>query len=165
MNQSVKETGKIVVLCILIVFLAVFFIKTKGNDKFEPNFVVDIEKEEFDYTLMESSYNAEYKNTKSNGMYLMTGKSANDMYYFYLVEWNGALKVYHLKLDNAVMENNTISFAYNQGKYTATFGNNSVVIEGDMMNGVYGDERVDGNYTFRKKLNRFTPSEFEIFKT
>jgi len=157
-----KEYVKIGILFFLVVFFAVFFASTRGNDELNLNLDFDFStQEEFSYPIYDSEYNGEYRNTKSNGAYVLVGKNADDTYRMYFIQTIRSIKNIVLQLDNAKVVNGKLSFEdANNSALTLEFGGSGVTIDAGL--GSLGNEKIEGYYTKVKNLDVFSMSEFEF---
>jgi len=142
-----KEYVKIGILFFLVVFFAVFFASTRGNDELNLNLDFDFStQEEFSYPIYDSEYNGEYRNTKSNGAYVLVGKNADDTYRMYFIQTIRSIKNIVLQLDNAKVVNGKLSFEdANNSALTLEFGGSGVTIDAGL--GSLGNEKIEGYYT------------------
>lgn len=162
MKDSMKNTIQIVVLLVLVVGFAVFFGLTKGNDKLNLNFDINIsQKEEFSYPIVSSSYNGEYRSNKGNGVFAMVGKNEDGTFRVYFIYQVASTKNVILKLDSVEMKDGKIAFKNADNvDLTMEFGEKSFRIPKEIG---YGDAKLEGDYVKMKDISTFSMSEFEYF--
>ena len=149
-----------------LLVVGVLIVATKGDDPLVWNVKLDLSwsapKEEFRYPLGKWEYNAEFRNNKRNGKYLLMGKNAeNDTYRVYVVDAN-PYPVVTLKFDSLKMKNNRlyIENGYGTELYIA-FSDNNVVVGAEL--GSMGDASLEGNYIRMKDITTFSMDEFNVF--
>lgn len=154
-----KENAKNIILLIFIIFFAVFFGMTKGNDELNLDFKLPSLEEEFSYPIVASEYNGLYRNNASNGTYALVGKNSNGTYRIYFIYAINAVKNITLKLDNATVENGKVSFVDNSNiNQTLEFGQNEFRVPKQMG---MGNEQIEGYYLKTKEIGEFSMSEFK----
>ncbi|MBO5143259.1 MAG: hypothetical protein J6C46_09805 [Clostridia bacterium] len=163
MNNT-KETVKIVILLILVIFFALVVSNTKGDDELKWDINLDFSSEdEFSYPIAESEYNGEYKNTASNGMYVMVGMNPDGTYRVYFVK--DSVRNIVLKLDSAQMKDGKITYtdvtnvSAPNTQMVMEFRKNEIDIEPATLG--ITNEQMKGYYLKMKDLKVFSMSEFE----
>ncbi len=164
-----KELIQTVIICILLVVSLIFVINTRGTGSLD--WSIDLSKinteETFSYDIVASTLNGEYKNNKGNNMYAMVGKNADGTYRVYFIHVGAAAfgvdnKYVQLRLDAVKLDtNDTFSFqTENNVPLKLTLKNNQMIVSSNLG---LGDSSMEGIYIYRKGINRFAMSEFQIY--
>ena len=159
-----KETIKNVVLLILVLFFAIFFGATKGNDELNLNFSLPTLEEEFSYPVYSSVYNGLYRNNASNGIYVLVGKNVDETYRVYFIEAIKSVKNIILQYDSLNVVEGKITFddttnANANSKLVLEFGNNELSVEPSQLG--LTNEKLTGYFLKQKDIGTFSMSEFE----
>lgn len=167
MNNG-KELIKIGVLFVLVVFFAIFFTLTKGNDELDLDFNFKIQ-EEFSYPVSSSEYNGLYYNEKGNNHYVMIGKNSDNTYRVYFINGEPTPRPV-LKLDSTSMDKDkkitfidTTSVSVDNLKLAITFNSADSFVVGPAMTG-FSNAKFEGHYMKIKGISNFAMSEFQYKK-
>lgn len=160
--KNVKEIVKIGFLFFFVVFFAIFFVATKGNDELNFNINLDFStEEEFSFPITKSEYNGQYRNIKDNGVYTLIGANADGTYRIYFIHQVKSAKNVILKLDSAQLKGKEIEFVdMHSTKLKLTFNSNGYTISGGLG---LGNADLEGTYTKVKDINKFSLSEYQYY--
>lgn len=154
-----KETVKLAIIIILVVFFAAFFSMTRGKDELNWNIELPKFEEEFSYPVYASQYNGLYRSEKSNGVYAMVGKNSDDTYKVYFIRTINSTKTIVERIENANMVNEKISFTdANNVRLTIEFSKNEMRVPKELG---MGNAQLEGGYLRTKDINIFSMSEFK----
>lgn len=155
-----KELLKTGFVLFLVIFFALFFGMTRGNDELNWNFQLPEFKEDFSFQVYTSEYNGLYRNIADNGIYAMVGKNADDTYRVYFIKTARSLKTVTEKVDSLNLVDGKGSFRdVNDVKLTIEFSKNEFKIPKELG---LGNEQLEGSYLKTKNIDVFSMSEFEL---
>lgn len=159
-----KENIKNGILLVLVVFFAIFFGTTRGNDELNLNIEWPTMEKEFSYPVYSSKYNGAYRNNASNGIYTLVGKNSDETYRVYFIEAVGGVKNVIVQMDAVNMVNNKITFsdptnANSNSKLVIEFGDNDFEVSPAQLG--LTNEKLTGYYLKQKDIGEFSMNEFK----
>ncbi len=137
------------------------------NWKFDMNVSAE---ESFSYPIdRQDSFNGEYKRLTGDYRFLLVGKNPDaNTYRVYFIRVGSAVlgstvKDIVLRLDDLALDSNgTGKFKNSEGQtMKITFRNKSITVDSDMS---LGDASLQGTYQWQKSIDKFSMTEFQIFK-
>ena len=150
MNNQ-KETIKIGILLVFVIFFAIFFGSTKGNDQLN---LIETEDKGFSYPVYDSEYNGVYKNNKGTKTYIMVGKNQDDTYRIYFVRTVAGKEV-SVQLDSVQMKNGVVTFTDNSDNnqkmdFKMEFRNGAINVESVQLS--LSNNKIAGYYEKEKSV-------------